>query len=113
MNSLTERIEQVLSNPDSLKQIMEMASAIGIRDTSQDMDIPLPEVQQNLSSAMETLRCRDQKQENLIHALLPYLKPGKRQRLERAMQIAQLSQLAGAAISSGNIPVIQEAHQHV
>ena len=110
MNNLNDRIEQVLNDPESLKQISEIASAMGFLDQSQ---ATAPEITKNLSSVMEQLHQRDQKQENLIQALLPYLKPAKQQRLERAMQIAQLSQLAGAAISSDKISIVQEALRHV
>jgi len=113
LNNLNDRIEQVLNDPESLKQISEIASAMGFLDQSQTMEVPAPEITKNLSTVMEQLHQRDQKQENLIHALLPYLKPAKRQRLERAMQIAQLSQLAGAAISSDKISIVQEALRHV
>lgn len=40
----------------------------------------------------------DSRQENLLRALRPFLKPEKREKIDRAMQIAQLTRLAQIAL---------------
>ena len=40
----------------------------------------------------------DRRQENLLNALKPFLKPERREKVDRAMQAARISRLAGAAL---------------
>ena len=42
----------------------------------------------------------EKKQENLLNALKPFLKPARREKIDRAMQAARLSHLAGYALKS-------------
>ena len=44
----------------------------------------------------------EQKQEALLNALRPFLKPNRREKLDRAIRAARLSQLAGRALKSRN-----------
>ena len=95
-----EKLDQILNDPGSMKQIMEMVSALGLQSPEQENQFPSPELAAQMTNVLHQAKNRDQKQENLIHALLPYLRPGKRRRLERAMQVAQLSHLAGVALQN-------------
>ena len=42
----------------------------------------------------------EKRQENLLNALKPFLKPNRREKIDRAMQVARLSHLAGYALRS-------------
>ena len=97
MDNLQEKLNQILNDPGSLNQIMEMAAALGL-----PMDAP-PEPEQ-ISKALNRAQTLGEKHQALIHALLPYLKPNRQARLERAMQVAQLTQLAGFAMGNGKEP---------
>lgn len=94
MDNLTEKLNQILKDPGSLNQIMEMAASLGL-----SMDAP-PEPEQ-VSQALNQAQVMNEKHQALIHALLPYLKPNRQARLERAMQVAQMTQLAGFAMGNG------------
>ena len=45
----------------------------------------------------------DGKQEALLCALKPFLRPERREGIDRAMQLAKLSQLAGIALKNGGL----------
>ena len=89
-------LTQILNDPGRMQQIMDMAAALGI--STQDA-IP-PELPATLTKALEANQALDRKQDALVQALLPYLRPGRQARLERAIRIARLSHLAGAALRS-------------
>ena len=91
-----EQINQILNDPDSIKQIMDMASAFGI----QGVDSTQPELNilPNISQAWGQVQEKEEKRQALVKALLPYLRPNHRTRLERAIQVARISHLAGAAL---------------
>lgn len=107
MDDLSEKITQILNDPGSLQQIMEFANALGGQQTSTDAsesghDPPAPqEMLSDLTQMLRQAEKTDKKQEALCQALRPFLKPNRQERLERAMQIAHLSHLAGIALRSG------------
>lgn len=74
-----------------------------------------PETLEQIGQMLHQAESKDRRQETLIKALLPYLKPNRQARLERAMQLSHLSRLAGAAFRSNAIPFIprQEDTYHV
>ena len=90
------QLTQILNDPGRMQQIMDMAAALGV--STQDA-IP-PELPATLTQALEANQALDRKQDALVQALLPYLRPGRQARLERAIRIARLSHLAGAALRS-------------
>lgn len=75
-----------------MQQIMEMASSIGLQ--------PSVENAEQVTQVLHKAEAKDARQETLVRALLPYLQPKRQARLERAMQIAHVSRLAGAALRS-------------
>lgn len=117
MDDLSEKITQILNDPGSLQQIVEIANALGAQQTSMENDESghsLPASQEMLTDITQMLRQAektDKKQEALFQALRPYLKPNRQERLERAMQIAHLSHLAGIAFRSGKGRT--ESHEEV
>ena len=86
MDELSNRLSEVLQNPEKIEQIMEMASSLGISPQS----FPKNHTDEPVSA--------EQQQETLFRALMPYLKPTRQQRLERAMQLCHLSKIAENAM---------------
>ena len=125
MEELEERIQAVLRDPQQMQQIFSIAQSLGLELPPQDSahetapeqpnaphsepgEAGKPPVPPGLGSAItqpvaELLTQAgklEKKQENLLNALKPFLKPGRREKIDRAMQAARLSHLAGYALRS-------------
>ncbi|MFQ8767771.1 MAG: hypothetical protein ACLR8U_15615 [Oscillospiraceae bacterium] len=59
---------------------------------------PPDDRQQALGELLQKAGTLDRRQENLLNALKPFLKPERREKIDRAMQAARISRLAGAAL---------------
>jgi len=94
LDNLAEQLTQILNDPGSMKQIMELASALGAAPG----DDALQSLPEQVTAVLKQAGTSDPKQEALVHALMPYLRPGRRQRLEQAIRIARISRLAGSAL---------------
>ncbi len=101
MDDLSAQITQILNDPGRLQQIMALASTLGGQAGQETPQDGPPEMVENISKLLQQAEKRDQKQEALVRALRPYLKPDRQARLQQAMQIAHLSHLAGAAFRAG------------
>ena len=117
MDDLEQKIQSVLSDPEQMQQVLNMARALGVsipeseepkareQETSQpEQNIPpqagvdaLPEP---VSQLLQQAGKLEKRQENLLNALKPFLKPNRREKIDRAMQVARLSHLAGYALRS-------------
>ena len=97
LDNLVEKLEQILKDPDQLNQILDTAKAFGFTSTEENVPQLPKELTKEFASMMQQFQIKDQKRQALIRALLPYLRPGKQRRLERAMQITNLSHVAEAA----------------
>lgn len=96
---MIDQINQILNDPGSMQQIKELASAFGM-DPGANAQGPASEtIPGGVLKAIHQVKEKEEKQQNLVRALLPYLRPGHQKRLERAIQIARLSHLAGAALN--------------
>ena len=104
MDNLTATLDQILSDPGSIKQIIDTMSSLGGYSTSADAVEPNQDLTTTYPGAVQ----KEQKQQALMRALIPYLSPGKQRRLERAMQVAKLSDLAAYAFSSQIFPSEKE-----
>lgn len=98
---MNEKLSRILNDPEQIHQIMEMANQVGLIGSNNSQDkigttaIPsIPDISRLLKQAQKT----DEKQEALFRALRPYLKPSRQSKLDRALKLAKLSQLAGAAL---------------
>lgn len=94
-----------------MKQIMEVAASMGLGPT----DGPGPaqsEAMENAAQQVSQLIARSEqkehRQQTLVRALLPYLNPRRQARLERALQLSNLSRLAGSALQSGMLAATPE-----
>lgn len=98
-----------------MQQIMEIASSMGFQQSMENMKSEQPPVQDVFNKMVKVLRNTENKgskQQTLVRALLPYLSPKRKAKLERAMQISHLSRLAGTALQQNltNEPEEEESH---
>lgn len=130
MEGLEEKLQNILSDPNSMAQIMSMAQSLGLspqneqRPPSQPAEEnfgllqaamgqqsdgggggKMPDLQflQSMMGVMQQAQRSDGKQEALLCALKPFLRPERREGIDRAMQLAKLSQLAGIALKNGGL----------
>lgn len=98
MDDINEAISQILNDPDRIQQVMELAKNL-MQPEGNSETIPFSQEQmQTISKMLQQTQNTEKRQEALVHALRPYLKPGRLSKLERAMQIAKVSRLAGLAL---------------
>lgn len=104
---LEEKLHAILNDPDSMAQILSMASALGMGQDAGSEDRKNPEpppadpaMMEGVLKLMEQVQRQDGKQEALLLALKPYLAPERRDKIDQALQIARISHLAGAALGN-------------
>ena len=111
MDDLEQKIQSVLSDPAQMAQVLEMAKSLGItlpaasappaaasEPSAQAEAAPQPEPPKPGPPPMPPGGGLAQRQEALLRALEPFLRPARREKIERALQIARLSGLAGGAL---------------
>lgn len=114
MSNMDETIGRILADPDSMAQIQALAQSLGLsqtqnappEETAKPPEAPAPppnsdtqsDFARSIFSLMQQARQTDARQEALLCALKPYLRPERRESLDRAAQLARLSGLAGAAL---------------
>ncbi len=95
-------MQQILNDPESMSQIFAMAQSMG-GSMAEEQAVPSmpidPKMMQALFGMMQQLQQTDSRQDALLCALKPYLAPARREKIDRAIQIARLSRLAGTAMS--------------
>ncbi|MFR1622042.1 MAG: hypothetical protein ACLSUE_04855 [Oscillospiraceae bacterium] len=99
---LEEKLSQVLNDPNSMAQLMSFAQSLGMGPP----DAPPPPgpppgddaFVRGILQLVRQANQRDGPQEALLAALKPYLRPERREKLDRAMRIARISQIAGGAL---------------
>ncbi|MBS5427656.1 MAG: hypothetical protein KHY52_00215 [Firmicutes bacterium] len=104
--NLEEKLSQVLNDPNSMAQLMSFAQSLGMGppDTPPPPGPspgPPPGDEAFVRGILQLVRQANQKdgpQEALLAALKPYLRPERREKLDRAMRIARISQIAGGAL---------------
>lgn len=117
MDDLQERIQSVLNDPGQMEEILAIARSLGaeLPDTVTQTEQTRPETEaasvstmpglggamtQPVAELLKEAGKLEKKQENLLNALKPFLKPNRREKIDRAMQVARLSHLAGYALRS-------------
>lgn len=113
--SLEQAIGAVLQDPQQLQKIFALAQSLGLSPPEAPAAPPPPEplkpaaaappaeqTPEDRGSALRALLQQagklDRRQENLLNALKPFLKPERQEKVDRAMQAARISRLAGAAL---------------
>lgn len=108
MSELDDKLNAILSNPQMMQQIMNLAQAMGQSDeknsaeptqnNSRPQEALHPEgFNPSLLAKFSSLMQRgtiDKNQQSLLRALSPYLSKQKIQKLERAMQAARMAGIA-------------------
>lgn len=101
-----EKLNRLLNDPETMAQILSMAKSLGLQDSAPNeppQSAPPPVDEGMLMGMMEMMRQMQQtdgRQEALLTALKPYLAPERREKLDRAMQLAKMSRLAGFALKN-------------
>ncbi len=95
MDNLDEALGKLLNDPNAMAQVMSLAKSLGA--PTQEPSAPAQDSKElgNLLS-----KAGEGRHTALFRALEPYLSPQRRQKLEKAMQLARLSSLAGYAMQS-------------
>lgn len=104
MDDLGGLIGQILNDPERMQQLMDVAKNIMPNDSTGLETIVDQERFNELGKLLQNKDAAEQRQEALMQALRPYLRPGRRSKLDRAMQIAKLSHIAGIALKKDLIP---------
>ncbi len=101
MSQFEDKLNAVLSNPESMAQIMKLAQSIGEQTAGseiQDTPADTGSEKANPVSSGQDVRYRD-----LLEALKPYLSEQRRAKLDKAIRLSRLSGLARTALESGMI----------
>lgn len=113
MSELEEKLGTILSNPQLMQQISAMAQALGQAPPEppapppvapQSPTLPDPAMLQKLSGMLQAGRV-DQEQQELLHALSPFLSQSRIGKLERAMRAAKMAGFASALLKSGGMNI--------
>lgn len=97
MDDLSGVINQILGDPDRMEQIMNLAKTFGGSETTSVIPEISPERIEEIGNILRQTEKSEKKQEALVRALRPYLRPGRQIKLDKALQLVRLSHLAGLA----------------
>ena len=99
MENMEEKIMSVLNDPEKMSQIFDIAQNLGLSAKEDMEDIPSLPDENVLSGLFRMFQSgENSKQEALVEALLPYLRPGRQEKLQKALKLSRLSHLAGIAL---------------
>ena len=96
MAEFDDKLNSILSNPDAMAQIMQLAQSLsGGTGGNNAANAPPPPPSQpgGSSPGWELGGARDSNARQLLYALRPYLKPERQEKVERALQLARLFHL--------------------
>ena len=101
MDSIEEKIGNVLNNPELMQKIMSMAQAMNPQSPdptgSQNQPPTQPEIDLGMLQKFSGLAKQgniDKEQQNLLRALNPYLSRDRLSKLENAMRAAKMAKIA-------------------
>lgn len=98
MDDLSEKLNQVLNDPDQMAKIMELAGKLG--GTPSPDAPPLSETMfepEQISKVLSMMNhCSNE--EGLLKALRPYLPPEKAEKMSRAIRYAKLSKIVSRVL---------------
>ena len=101
-------LNRILNDPDSMAQILSMARSFGMGRESEPPPAPEPTAKDpffmdggmllKMMQLFRVMEHSDPKQDALLCALRAYLAPERQEKLDRAVELARLTRLAGAAL---------------
>jgi len=99
MENLDEALGKLLSDPNAMAQVMNLAQSLGAM-VPQEGGAQKPEETPPLPGLdmLKSLPGGNERHTALFRALGPFLSPKRREKLERAIQIGRLSGLASLAL---------------
>lgn len=101
MSELEEKLASLLANPQLMGQIQAMAQNLGPSPAVSQPSAPPPAPLGQGISGLLSAAAVDERQQNLLCALSPYLSQGRVEKLERAMRAARMASTASALLRSG------------
>lgn len=118
MAEFDDKLNALLSNPDAMSQIMQLANSLsGDSDTPSAPAAPEPPAPRSSGSVLSSLSGgtellgkllplvqemgRDSNARRLLYALRPYLKEERQEKIERALQLARCSRSGGSFYRNG------------
>ena len=113
MSDLESTIQNILSSPDGIGQLLEIAKSLGMKETDGETQIrdSIPQLsglfdgmsQDQLGmvlSFIDDYRDESDRRFHMLHALREYVKPEDVLHLEKAKQIVKLTKVAKHALHS-------------
>lgn len=117
MDELARALRAVLEDPGQMQQLRAMADSLGLGipgeeaahstadpvQTPPDPPLPTPPVppmQEVLGGLMRQGSALEKKQQALLQALRPFLRRERQEKLDRALQAAQLASVAGLMLKN-------------
>ncbi len=102
---LEEKLNQILNDPNSMAQILSMAQSFGMTETAPEptaapSSMPDEAALLGMLQMFRQAQQSDSRDDALLCALKPYLAPERREKLDRAMQLAKLSRIASMAMKN-------------
>ncbi|MCC8181685.1 MAG: hypothetical protein LIO45_01680 [Clostridiales bacterium] len=114
MAEFEEKLNEILSSPQAMEQIMSLASSLsggqasGPEDSAEADPAPVagdllgglePAALGRLSSLLSVYRQQGDEKARLLEALRPFLKENSQERLDRAVHITRISRVIQAALA--------------
>ena len=115
MSEMEDKLGAILSNPQLMQQIMNMAQSLGQAspppkpEPAPPFSPPMPDIDPAIIYKIMNLAGKagiDQNQKTLLCALEPYLSHQRLQKLEKAMRASKLAGVATTVLQSGAIPFL-------
>ena len=110
---MEEQLNRILNDPDSMAQILSMARSFGMGQESEPSGPSAPPARDLFSmdegmllqmmQIFQAMQQTDPRQDALLCALRAYLAPERQKKLDRAMELARLTKLAGIAFGPGGL----------
>lgn len=108
MEDMQAQMGAILNDPEMMQKIMAMAQSLGGNSQQEERREPppakapeLPNIDLGMLQRLSGLAGQssiDKDQKTLLHALGPYLKQDRIQKLEKAMRAAKMARLASSII---------------
>ena len=97
MEGLEDALQKLLKDPAQLAELSALVQSLGLGPPEPPSEPPQPK---SAPPPMPPPPCGPfgARQEQLLLALKPFLKPSRQEKIDRALRAARLSRLAGSAL---------------